>query len=37
VLSGLKPGDAVVRDPLAAVAALAAQRRAAVDHDGRSP
>ncbi len=28
VLSGLKPGDAVVRDPLAATAALAAQRRA---------
>jgi hypothetical protein len=38
VLSGLKPGDAVVRDPLAAVAALAAQREAAgrtADADGR--
>jgi RND family efflux transporter MFP subunit len=40
VLSGLKPGDAVVRDPLAAVAALAAQREAAgrtVDADGPQP
>lgn len=42
VLSGLNPGDAVVRDPLAAVAALAAQRRAAdgraaEDRQGRSP
>lgn len=34
VLSGLNPGDAVVRDPLAATAALAAQRRAGGKQEG---
>lgn len=33
VLSGLKPGDTVVRDPLAATAALAAQRKADSGND----
>jgi RND family efflux transporter MFP subunit len=33
VLSGLNPGDAVVRDPLAATAALAAQRTTDKAHD----
>jgi len=35
VLSGLNPGDAVVRDPLAATAALAAQRRAGGKQEGK--
>jgi RND family efflux transporter MFP subunit len=33
ILSGLKPGDAVVRDPLAATTALAAQRRSSDAHE----